>query len=295
MTRDATAAPHPAGRAPADTAQDTVQEAPMDAHAPDARPGVMTPRALIAAIAAAIAAGALIGFLRTGPSGAGVDAGTSGDTGGSVELVATPPAPPSPVAPAAPPQTASPQAAAEPTPSTPPAAPAPTAAAPEATVPAAAPTTVPSASAPPEAVTRVPATSPTTEADVRAVYDALILAGYGLSADPDPARVADVYTQDCPCFEEFLAAVEQLERDGRRFVGPVPTVLEWNVAQRNPDGYVIRVRRQRNGAQELDAAGTVVRDYPQRPPDELFVTIRRDAELWRIANIEYIGQPAAAQ
>lgn len=135
----------------------------------------------------------------------------------------------------------------------------------------------------------VPATAPiTTEEDARAIYDRLVAAAAALGAYPDPALVADVYTQSCPCFQTFHEFVTRLARNGHRSTGPVAEVIDFSAVRITDEQWRTRaVRQSADGGARIDAAGNVLQQYPPLPPEVVYTEIVRDGSLWKFSEVRF--------
>jgi hypothetical protein len=94
----------------------------------------------------------------------------------------------------------------------------------------------------------------------RSIYER----NFALLADPDPARVTDLYAETCACFGPHMDTVEFLASRGEHVEGQAASVLFVKYEQTDATtGLVdLTVKGQANPLRRVRADGTVVEEFP---------------------------------
>lgn len=109
---------------------------------------------------------------------------------------------------------------------------------------------------------------------------------FALLSDPDPGRLAEIYSATCECWDDQLGTVEFLAERGERFEGEPPIVLSVRHEGALADGAVhqLTVEARTNPMRRIDADGNVVQELPASEPSCMSLGLRADGPdgAWRV-------------
>jgi hypothetical protein len=131
----------------------------------------------------------------------------------------------------------------------------------------------------------VPGRPVQSDADVREVYDDLVAAGYAIGAEPDPARVKDVWAEVCPCYEYFERHAEAMLVAGEYAISPLPEIVEFDVINRTASMFHVNAVRRSLGGTTYDDAGGVVRESAVGAPEKLHVVAAIVEGAWKFVAV----------
>lgn len=80
---------------------------------------------------------------------------------------------------------------------------------------------------------------------------------HDLKTDPDVARVASVFSENCPCFADERETVQYLVDQGLHLEGDAPRLLRVEVADQRPGRVRLTVTSQAQDGRLVDANGNV--------------------------------------
>jgi hypothetical protein len=137
--------------------------------------------------------------------------------------------------------------------------------------------------------TTAPATTSTVPAEgpqewIEAVRD-VNERDFALLSDPEPSRLADVYSETCECWSDQLETVEFLAERDEHFEGEPPTVLfvrhEGEIAG---EVHQLTVKARTNTVRRVDADGNAVQEIPASEPSCMSIGLRADGpgDAWRV-------------
>lgn len=135
-------------------------------------------------------------------------------------------------------------------------------------------------------------TPPTTEAEVRAVYDRMVVEAGKIGEQPDPRKIDALYATECRCFQPFRDDIEGRQERGEYGQGEPAEVrsFELRFAETEPEPrWSVRVLIQidKNG-KTFAPDGTVVDDGSDAGPEDLIVSaVARDG-AWYFTQVDRI-------
>ena len=139
-----------------------------------------------------------------------------------------------------------------------------------------------------EMLRKVPSRPVNSDEDVREVYDDLVEAAAALGHYPDPDRVADVYDDECVCYDDLLSYVQYLSGEGLHVDEPaIPKVVSFDVLARTGGHFAAHVVARGNGvgnALRRDT-GQVVEQRDGVWEREMTVTASARNGLWRFTGL----------
>lgn len=135
-------------------------------------------------------------------------------------------------------------------------------------------------------------TPPMTEAEVRAVYDRMVVEAGKIGEQPDPLKIDALYATECRCFQPFRDDIEGSAARGEYGQGEPAEVMSFELrfAETEPEPrWSVRVLIQidRNG-KTFAPDGTVVDDGSDAGPEDLIVSaVARDG-AWYFTQVDEI-------
>lgn len=113
-----------------------------------------------------------------------------------------------------------------------------------------------------------------------------------LFANPDPSRVGEIMTADCPCFADTRGRLQALKDKGRHVDGDNLIIESATLNQQvNDDRVRVFVVISDNGRPTVDASGNVTSPSPDVERAGLIYTLARGTDQqWRIADRSPVSQ-----
>jgi hypothetical protein len=91
---------------------------------------------------------------------------------------------------------------------------------------------------------------------------------FALRSDPEPSRVADLYSETCSCWEDQSGTIEFLAENNERIEGSAATVLFVRHELTDPETGLVNltVKGQTNSLRRVSSDGELVQEIPADEP-----------------------------